>query len=146
MIQLFMHERSSSRYKSNSLGKRSVLWFALLLGISVCILLNACHNAHRQQTPRTARTQPVLSATPNPVPAGDPDQPLGSTTIAWDTGDGSPGDVYVKVDREPEVFMARAPSGQHEVRWIQFDSVYEFRLYAKKRTKLLAKLEVTRDD
>ena len=57
-----------------------------------------------------------------------------------------PGELYVKVDREPEKFMARAPSGTHEVHWIQFDCVYEFRLYAKKRLKLLAKVEVTRDD
>jgi hypothetical protein len=90
--------------------------------------------------------QPILSANPNPVPAGDIDKPLGTTTITWDTGDGGTGDLYVKVDREPEKFMARAPSGTHEVSWIQFDSRYEFRLYAKKRSKLLARLIVTRDD
>jgi hypothetical protein len=33
-----------------------------------------------------------------------------------------------------------------KIDWIQFDSRYEFRLYAKKRSKLLTKLEVTRDD
>jgi hypothetical protein len=53
---------------------------------------------------------------------------------------------YVKVDREPEAFMARAPSGKQEVRWIQFDSFFEFQLRTKKHSKLLAKLEVTRDD
>jgi hypothetical protein len=90
--------------------------------------------------------QPVLYASPNPVPAGDLDKPLGTTTITWDTGNGAIGDLYVKVDREPEKFMGRAPSGTHEVRWIQFDSFYEFRLYSEKRSKLLATLEVTRDD
>jgi hypothetical protein len=118
---------------------------SLVLSCCVCLLLSACHSA-RRQTAHSPKAHPVLTASPNPVPAGDPDQPLGTTTIAWDTGDGSIGDVYVKVDRQPEVFMARAPSGRHEVRWIQFDSLYEFRLYAKKRSKLLAKLEVTRDD
>jgi hypothetical protein len=88
----------------------------------------------------------VLEAEPNPVPAGDINKPLGVTTITWNTGNGTIGDLYVKVDREPEKFMARAPSGTDEVRWIQFDSVYEFRLYSKKRSKLLTKLEVTRDD
>jgi hypothetical protein len=87
-----------------------------------------------------------LSASPNPVPAGDISKPVGSTTITWDTGNGAIGDLYVKVDREPEKFMVRGASGTHEVRWIQFDCIYEFRLYAKKRSKLLAKLEVTRDD
>jgi len=35
---------------------------------------------------------------------------------------------------------------KQEVRWIQFDSFFEFQLYTKKHSKLLAKLEVTRDD
>lgn len=80
------------------------------------------------------------------MPAGELDKPVGTTTITWDTGTGALGDLYVKVDREPEKFITRAASGSNEVRWIQFDSVYEFRLYDKKRSKLLATLTVTRDD
>jgi hypothetical protein len=80
------------------------------------------------------------------VPAGDADTLLGTTTITWDTRNGTPGYLYVKVDRGPEKFIASAASGTNEVRWIQFDSVYEFRLYGKKQSKLLATLTVTRDD
>jgi hypothetical protein len=87
-----------------------------------------------------------LFAEPNPLPAGDPDQPLATTVITWNTGSEAKGDLYVKVNRSPEVFIARAPSGTMKIDWIQFDSRYEFRLYAKKRSKLLTKLEVTRDD
>jgi hypothetical protein len=87
-----------------------------------------------------------LIAEPNPVPAGNPDQLLGTTVITWNTGSEAAGDLYVKVDRSDEVFMGRAPSGTLKIDWIQFDSRYEFRLYAKKRAKLLAKLDVTRDD
>jgi len=123
---------------------RSVRSITLLLGLSVCLLLSACPRP--QQTASSPGAKPILSASPNPVPADDLDQPLGTTTITWDTGNGAIGDLYVKVDREPEVFMARGPSGKQEVRWIQFDSFYEFRLYAKKRSKLLARLEVVRDD
>jgi hypothetical protein len=117
----------------------------VLLGVFICILFTTCHDAWRQSAENGA-ARPVLSATPNPVPAGDLDKPLGTTTITWDTANGAPGDLYVKVDREPEKFIARAASGTNEVRWIQFDSIYEFRLYGKKHSKLLAALTVTRDD
>jgi hypothetical protein len=115
-----------------------------ILCVLVCLFLSSCQKPKRSAADR--RAKPVLSASPNPVPAGDIEKPLGSTTITWNTGDGAPGDLYVKVDREPEKFMGRAPSGTREVPWIQFDSLYEFRLYDKKRSKLLANLEVTRDD
>jgi hypothetical protein len=110
-----------------------------------CLFLSSCQKVKRLAVD-SGRAKPVLSASPNPVPAGDIEKPLGSTTITWNTGNGAPGDLYVKVDREPEKFIARAASGTNEVRWIQFDSVYEFRLYGKKHSKLLATLTVTRDD
>jgi len=92
------------------------------------------------------QTKPFLSADPNPVPAGNLDQPLGSTVITWNTGSAATGDLYVKANRSPQVFLARAPFGTLKIDWIQFDSTYEFRLYAKKGSKLLAKLDVTRDN
>jgi hypothetical protein len=116
----------------------------LLLGFFICTLFITCH-ARRQPSENEA-ARPILSATPNPIPVGDPDKPLGTTTVTWDTGNGVLGDLYVKVDRDPEKFIARAASGRNEVRWIQFDSIYEFRLYDKKHSKLLATLTVTRDD
>jgi hypothetical protein len=87
-----------------------------------------------------------LIADPNPIPTGDPDKPVGSTQIKWDTGDDRPGTLCVKVDREDERVVGSGPSGVTNIDWIQFDSVYEFRLYAKKRSRLLARLTVTRDD
>jgi len=56
------------------------------------------------------------------------------------------GDLYMKVNRSPEVFLARGSAGTFDAKWIQFDSLYEFRLYAKKRLRLLARVKVTRDD
>jgi hypothetical protein len=118
----------------------------LLVSFSICFCLSACHRAPRQ-TSQTSTAKPILSAEPNPIPAGDPNQQLGTTVIRWDTGNGTIGYLYVKVDRQPEKFVTQGPSGTFEVPWIQFDSVYEFRLYdKKKRSKLLAKLEVTRAD
>ncbi len=80
----------------------SVRCITLVLGLSVCLFLNACP--------------------------------------------GALGDLYVRIDREDERFVGSAPSGVMNIDWIQFDSLYEFRLYAKKRSKLLASLTVTRDD
>ena len=117
----------------------------LLAALFVCIVLSTCDRTRRPTTDSATPTA-VLSASPNPVPSGDIEKPLGTTTITWDTGNGAAGDLYVKVNREPETFISRAPRGTQEVRWIQFDSFYEFRLYSGKRSKLLATLEVTRDD
>src|SRR5437899_8368797 len=39
---------------------------------------------------------PTITATPNPVPAGE--GKFGTTTVTWDTGDGSIGEVYVSVN------------------------------------------------
>jgi hypothetical protein len=128
-------------------GSRSsrICWVTFHLGLSIALSLSAC-NRGKKEPPQHAAARPVLSAEPNPVPAGDPNQPVGTTVITWNTGNGTIGNLYVKVDRGPEVFVTRGPSGTHEIHWIQFDSFYEFRLYAKKRSKLLAKLAVTRDD
>jgi len=117
----------------------------LIIALPVCLLLSACGNARRHSTDRST-AKPILTASPNPIPAGDPDQRVASTQIKWDTGDGTIGDLYVKIDREDERLVGRAPSGVMEIDWIQFDSLYEFRLYTKKRSKLIATLTVTRDD
>jgi hypothetical protein len=128
--------------RNRRLGHRSI---NLLLGLATCVFLGACDRGSRQ-TVQNSTVKPSLSAEPNPIPAGDPNQPLGTTVITWNTGNGTTGYIYVKIDREPEKFVTQGSLGTYEVPWIQFDSFYEFRLYAKKRSKLLAKLEVTRDD
>ena len=117
---------------------------ALLL-LLFCAVVGACERT--RSAPRQNSTgKPLLIAEPNPIPAGDPDKPVASTQIKWDTGNGAIGELYVTIDREDERFIGRAPSGVMKIDWIQFDSVYEFRLYAKKRSKLFATLTVTRDD
>jgi len=126
-------------------GGLSRIWMILVLGFSSCLLLSSCDTARRQPI-HNGTTQPILSASPNPVPAGDLDQQLGTTQISWNTGSRVIGDLYVKVNRSSEVFLARGSVGMLNIKWIQFDSLYEFRLYAKKRSELLATQEVTRDN
>ena len=122
---------------------------SLLLSCSFsicCLLLGACSEGRHHSFPDRTGGKPLLTAEPNPVPSGDPDQPLATTVISWNTEDEATGDLYVKANRLPEVFLARARSGTLKIDWIQFDSTYEFRLYAKKHSKLLAKVDVTRDN
>jgi hypothetical protein len=120
-------------------------FLALLVGFPVCLLLSACDGVWRHAS-QSSGAKPALSASPNPVPAGDLYQPLATTTITWSTGSTAIGDLYVKTNRSPEVFVGRGSSGTLKVDWIQFDSTYEFRLYGKKHSRVLAKLDVTRDD
>lgn len=83
----------------------------------------------------------TLSASPNPVPAGEA---AGSTTISWNTADGTIGKVYVSSNGGRELLVAGGPRGSAAVNWIYQGSTYEFRLYNLDHTKLLAKVGVTR--
>lgn len=82
------------------------------------------------------RVDPTLSASPNPIPAGD--NP-GETTISW-----SGGAVYVSMDGGEEVLFADLRQGSKSANWILTGSSYEFRLYDSDHTELLAKLTVTK--
>ena len=117
----------------------------LILSLCGYLFLNSCDSEKRSPADN-ARARPVLSATPNPVPVGDPDNPVATTQVTWDTADGQMGELYVKIDRQDERLVGRGPSGSMQINWMQFDSRYEFRLYGKKRSKRLATLTVTRDD
>jgi hypothetical protein len=83
----------------------------------------------------------TITASPNPVPAG---QQAGTTTVTWNTGDGSAGQVYVSPNGGPEAVFAAGTSGSVAAPWISAGTTYEFRLYAgTEHTKMLAKTQVT---
>jgi tRNA (mo5U34)-methyltransferase len=84
---------------------------------------------------------PLLSADPNPVPAG---QQSGETTLSWDTADGSIGKVFVSVNDGPEMLFADGRRGSAPAHWIETGSNYEFRLYNSDHSELLVKIAVTR--
>jgi tRNA (mo5U34)-methyltransferase len=88
-----------------------------------------------------SKTAPILSASPNPVPAG---KGTGETTVSWNSGNGSPGKIYVAVNGGQESLFAIARQDSHTANWIQTGSSYEFRLYNSDHTKLLDKVAVTR--
>ena len=140
-----MRENTAKLFEWLIGGSPCLRCVAVVLGFSIWLTVPACDNGRRQAT-HIGAAQPVLSASPNPVPAGDLDQPLASTVITWNTGRGVIGDLYVRTNRSREVFLGRGPSGTIKIDWIQFDSTYEFRLYVKNHSRLVAKLDVTRDN
>ena len=82
-----------------------------------------------------------ITASPNPVPVS---QAPGTTTVTWNTGDGSAGQVYVSKDGAAEALFAGGPSGSAAAPWIEAGKTFEFRLYAgTEHTKMLAKTQVT---
>jgi hypothetical protein len=83
---------------------------------------------------------PQLTAAPNPIPPETK-----STTLTWDTGDGSWGEVFLLVEGQQEKRFSEGPKGTLDVPWITAGAVYEFRLYAGKEHKqILATVKVSR--
>jgi hypothetical protein len=82
----------------------------------------------------------TITASPVSAPTGDPK--LGTTTITWDTGDGSVGHVYVvPPDKKEKLFAENRPKGTQTATWIG-KGEYEFLLYSKNRDRVLARVKV----
>jgi hypothetical protein len=83
----------------------------------------------------------TITASPNPVTTGEGS---GTTTITWDTGDGTTGQVYVSEDGAAETLFTAGPKGSAPAPWIRAGKTFEFRLYAgTEHAKMLAKTQVT---
>jgi len=142
-------------------GKALLLGGGAIIGVLVCCVLAVGYFVwFRDPTPRVVNQTtsgeppaqamnpaarngpPSITATPNPVPAGD--SKFGTTTVAWDTGDGSPGEVYVIINGKEERRFSGSPRGNQDASWIG-KGEYEFRLYAgKERKSILASVKVVR--
>ncbi|MGA7274857.1 MAG: hypothetical protein WBX14_08440 [Candidatus Udaeobacter sp.] len=84
---------------------------------------------------------PILTASPNPVPAGDT---KGRTTISWNALGETGGKIYVSINGDKELLFVAGRQGSSDANWIDAGSNYEFRLYNRDHTKLLNKILVTR--
>jgi len=82
-----------------------------------------------------------ITASPNPVSVGEG---TGTTTITWDTGDASVGQVFVSENGAPDRIFASGPSGSVAAPWIRAGTSFEFRRYVgTEHAKGLAKTQVT---
>jgi hypothetical protein len=117
--------------------KRFIRTTAVVMSL---FFLAAC-NPNAPTTSPGASTA-TITASPNPVPLVG--QGPGTTTITWNTGDGSVGTVYLETDVASGKPFDRGASGSRPVPWIEAGKTYEFRLYAgTEHTKMLAKTTVT---
>ena len=83
----------------------------------------------------------TITASPNPVTISDK---AGTTTITWNTGDGTMGQVYVMEDGAPDHLFSTGPTGSAPAPWIGPGKTFEFSLYAgTEHAKVLAKTQVT---
>jgi hypothetical protein len=93
------------------------------------------------QAANPAGSAATITASPNPVTTGE--EP-GTTTITWNTRDGTTGQIYVSEDGGPERLFTAGPTGSVPAPWIQAGKTFEFRLYAgTEHAKILAKVQVT---
>lgn len=91
--------------------------------------------------PPAASSNSVLFASPNPAPAG---RGTGASTVSWDIGDGTFGQVYVWQTGGGEQLFAQGISGSADASWIKNGWSYEFRLYqGTSRSKRLRTITVT---
>lgn len=121
----------------------------LILPLVLGLFLISCHPADKSanataknsSSQTEAASKATISASPNPVPAGGE---LGETTIAWDTGTGQIGEVYVSKNGGAEQRFGAKASGSEKAKWIRAHVRYEFRLYqGTAHDKVLAKVDVT---
>jgi hypothetical protein len=122
--------------------KRFVPTAAVLLPLFFFAACNPSKNPQANVPPASpAASAATITASPNPVPAGEG---LGTATITWNTADGTAGQVYVSADGGPEAPFNGGPSGSVPAPWIEAGKTYEFRLYAgTEHAKVLAKTQVT---
>ena len=123
--------------------KRFVLTAAVLSPLFFFAACNPSKNPEANVSASSpAASTATIAASPNPVPAGEG---LGTTTVTWNTGDGTFGQVYVSENGGPEAPFNGGTSGSVPAPWIQGGTTYEFRLYAgTEHATLLSKTQVTR--
>jgi hypothetical protein len=116
----------------------------LLVATAMCVAAGWTFSQKHRFDSATSRSgpgqRPMLQASPNPVPDGT--RP-GRTTVTWDTGDGSTGEVYVSFNGGPEVLFGRGAVGNQDAPWINADSSYDFSLFDAQHKSRLVSLEVS---
>jgi len=114
------------------------LWFAVSLG-SPCLAGTVEREGGTSTDTRQIKTTPRITATPERVKVTTG---LASTDIAWNTGNGSMGFVFVTANGRPPVLIATGTEGSRVISWIRKGNyVFELHGDAERRT-LLATVNV----
>jgi hypothetical protein len=122
----------------------------LILGVAALLALTGCHSKGSEGVDSKSTSEaapptqsgPWIKAIPNPVPipAGS-DQ--GTTTISWDTVDGSDAQVFLRVAGKPDKIFSGGSRNQQDANWIMKGKDYDFILFAgKEHQKELARVTI----
>jgi hypothetical protein len=122
---------------------------AFLFGFAACLAPAGCGRSNSENVENTSASQAAaaaatawIKAEPNPVPVPGPTP--GSTTITWDTVNGSDAQVYLLDWYKKETLFAGGSKGTQQAPWIVKDGQYVFILYAgTEHQKELARVTVT---
>lgn len=107
-------------------GTASAPWISSGSSYTFRLYSGTSHNTVLTSTTVTTSNPSSLSASPNPVIC----LTSGTTSVDWDTGDGTTGQVWVSVDNGGEELFTQGPSGSATAPWISPGHTYLFRLYA----------------
>lgn len=121
---------------------RSELFAKLYLGFHLVLLLGCGTSGNTEGVSSSPAAS--ITADPNPVPGV---AKFETTTISWDTGDGSSGYIYlIDKGQPPKEFITKRPSGSQPFKWVG-KGTYEFQLYSGDRQqggRQLASVQVAR--
>jgi hypothetical protein len=115
---------------------------AMGIWLVACLVLPCIAGSVTQEagTGIDARGRPRITATPERVKVGGDS---GSSDIAWNTGNGSNGFVFVTANSRPPVLLATGNEGSRVISWIRRGN-YVFELYGEaERRTLLATVTVS---
>ncbi|CAM3661023.1 hypothetical protein G4177_15865 [Corallococcus sp. ZKHCc1 1396] len=76
----------------------------------------------------------TLSANPTTVRINLDRTSTGTTNVCWNVANASTGEVWLRLNGQPEELFARGPGACQFATWITAGNVFEFRLYAEWRT------------
>lgn len=110
---------------------RARRWLVVLGPLAVVALAFIAYPVFRDvlaRAPGQKENAAVVRVSPTTHLAGPSE--LASSTVTWDTGDGSVGLVCVSRDGAPKELFARGPSGSQVAEWIAPESAYLFSLHA----------------
>src|SRR5215813_5449124 len=111
--------------KARVLATRQSRLFAIVLGLALSLGVASISWAVPKQNGMPGKQSATITATPArvKVTAGS-----GTSDLAWNTGDGSIGFVFVTANGRPPVLVAAGTEGSQTISWIQTGS-YVFGLY-----------------
>ena len=137
--------RTRKSERNPSFRERKSLALSVLVGI---LLFGGCSgdkippSDSGTNSAANASTKTAATITASPVPPGGG---FATSTISWNTGDGTLGQVYVYDGKSEKLFSEGTAQGSLDAPWIGVGTTYEFRLYAGKDHKdLLASVKVQR--